>query len=328
MELINALRLTQGLFNATEYGASPSNTEAQNTTAFSAALTAIIANGGGILFIPRGLYLGKISIPAISGTNWLSITVMGESQPVTVFGTIGTFTLPNNGTIIKSNNTAYGAVVKAEQNTAPGNYMGFSSVHVSLLNLEIRTANNPAIHGVDLNYAQQMSAENLFINNSLYSPESSDPTNAKVGLITPAVNNGALTRLQNIVISGYHSGIFVNEHTNGDNINIVCCRHGLNFQANGHASSFFRYGAYRNTNNITVSGAHRFGIFQMNIEHANVDTQTDSNNIWQVTAYDINDPSNLGKCKKINYAVVKGDVGPDTTFTKNGGTGITCEEIA
>ncbi len=43
---------TAGIFNVKEYGASPANTAAQNNTAFTSACAALVAAGGGELYIP------------------------------------------------------------------------------------------------------------------------------------------------------------------------------------------------------------------------------------------------------------------------------------
>ena len=46
----------QETISVTDFGANPSNTAAQNDIAFHAASNAIVANGGGILLIPPGIY--------------------------------------------------------------------------------------------------------------------------------------------------------------------------------------------------------------------------------------------------------------------------------
>ena len=190
---------------------------------------------------------------------------------------------------------------------------------MEISNLEIRTYDNPQIGGIDAGYANFLKIENVFINTGIYNPQSAQPTHSTAGLITPLINNGAMIVLDNITISGYNDGIKVNEHTSGQDINILACINGLNFQTAFHASNFVRYGAYANTNNVVVSGAHRFSIQQMNIEH-------DTLVAWQTTVYDLLDASDLGR-GDITYATVKGFVGRTSTFTKSGGDSVTVNFI-
>ena len=148
---------------------------------------------------------------------------------------------------------------------------------------------------------------------------------AQPGPVTPARDNGALTILRNVMVTGYHTGIVVNEHTDGDNIVVASNINGLEFLTNHHASRFGRVGTYRNTHHLTVSGKHGFSIEQMNTEQPGP-RQTDANNAWQALVSDINDPKNLG-VGDINYWVVEGNVGAVEKFVCNGGAGIRARRI-
>ena len=92
-----------------------------------------------------------------------------------------------------------------------------------------------------------------------------------------------------------------------------------------HASRFGRVGAQRCTHAIAVTGKHGFSIEQLDMEIAGKG-QTNSNNQWQATAYNIKDPDNLG-IADINYWVVEGDVGAVEKFTRNGGASIRARRI-
>ena len=191
--------------------------------------------------------------------------IVGETEPTPVFGTIGSFPLQNNGTIIKSLAKSGPAVIAAS--SSPDSlYGGFSAVHVVIKNLDVRTYDDPGIGGIDLQYALQCKLENVFINTGVYNVQASKPTHGTRGLITPACNNAALTILRNVVVTGYHSGIVVNEHTDGDNIVVASNINGLEFVFAHHASRFGRVGTYRNTHHLAVSGRHGFSIEQMNTE--------------------------------------------------------------
>lgn len=74
-----------------------------------------------------------------------------------------------------------------------------------------------------------------------------------------------------------------------------------------------------------MTGRHGFRIEQLNTENAGAG-QTDANNAWQTTAYDLNDPKNLGT-GDITYWVVVGGVGAVDRFTRNGGATIRARRI-
>ena len=311
------------VFNVTTYGAV-GNDSTDNTAAFTACINAIIAAGGGQMFIPDGVYRGRITIPPVTHPipSWMAIEIVGESEPPPVFGTIGNFPLRQKGTIIKSSATSGPAVISA---VSSNYYEGFSAIHVIIRNLDVRTYNNPRIGGIDLYNAMQCRLENVFINTDTYNVQASQPTHGTKGLITPANSNAALTILRNVTVTGYHTGIVAYEHTDGDNIVVASNIHGIDFATAAHASRFGRLGAYRNTNHVTVSGAHGFTFKQLNIEKTGPG-QTDANNAWQTTVYDLNDPSNLG-IADVTYWVVVGNVGAVDDFDRNGGATVRTRRI-
>ena len=312
-------------FNVRDYGAVGDD-QTDNTEAFSTCLKALIEAGGGRMFLPDGVYRGCIIIPPVSKPlpSWITVEITGESEPTPVFGTIGNFPLQNHGTIVKCLATNGPAVISAV-GSPQSLYGGFSAVYVVIHNLEVRTADNPGISGINLYYAMQCRLENVFVNTGVYSVQAAKPTHGTSGVITPVSNNAALTILRNVVVTGYHTGIQVFEHTDGDNINLACNFNGLEFATAWHASRFGRVGAQRCTHNIAVTGRHGFSIEQLDIEIAGP-RQTDRNNEWQATAYNIDDPKNLGVAD-INYWVVEGNVGTVEKFTINGGASIRARRI-
>ncbi|MBE0655654.1 MAG: hypothetical protein IH594_17775, partial [Bacteroidales bacterium] len=293
-----------------------------NTEVFSKCIKDIIDAGGGQMYLPDGIYRGNIIIPGIK--EWITIEIVGESEPTPIFGTIGTFPFRQNGTILKSLAKSGPAVIYAD-NKPERLYMIFSGVYVVIRNIDIRTYDNPGISGIDLQYAGQAKLENVFINTDTYNVQAVEPTHGTSGLITPANNNAAWTILRNVVVTGYHNGIIVSEHTDGDAIVVASNINGLKFLQANHASRFARIGTYRNTHHINVSGKHGFLIEQMNTEQPGPN-QTNDRNAWQTLINDVNDPNNLGS-GDINYWVVVGNIGAVDTFTVNGGEGIRVRRI-
>jgi hypothetical protein len=323
--LTSPVHLLGGTFNVRDYGAIGDD-KTDNTAAFSKCLDAVIAAGGGRMFLPDGVYRGRITIPPVSkpAPSWITVEIVGESEPAPVFGTVGNFPLQNKGTIVKCLAESGAAAISADK--APDAlYGGFSAVYVVVRNLDIRTYDNPGISGIDLYYAMQCRLENVFINTGVYNVQATQPTHNSKGLVTPVSNNAALSILRNVTVSGYHTGIVVFEHTDADSIVVAGNIHGLDFGTAHHASRFGRVGAYRNTHHITISGKHGFSIEQMNTEQPGPG-QTNARNAWQTLVSDINDPKNLGTAD-INYWVVEGNVGAVGKFTLTGGANIRARRI-
>jgi len=311
--------------NVLDYGAVGDD-KTDNTQAFAACLEALIQAGGGRMELPEGVFRGRIIIPPVSRPlpSWITVEIVGGRPPTHVFGTIGSFPLQDHGTILKCTDEQGPAVITALPSPA-SLYGGFSAVNVVIRNLDIRTTDNPRIGGVDLGSALQCKLEDVFINTGVYNVRASEPVHGTAGLITPAANNAAWTVLRNVTVTGYDTGIVVNEHTDGDNIVIGSNIHGLRFAAAHHASRFARVSCCRNVHSVTVSGAHGFSIEQLNIEQPGPN-QTDPQNAWQATESDVNDPDNLAKAD-INYWVVIGNVGAQDVFLKKGGASIQTRRI-
>ena len=313
------------VFNVLDFGAVADD-KTDNTEAFSACMRACIQAEGGRVFLPTGVYRGRLLIPPASRPlpSWITVEIMGEREPTPVFGTIGSFPLRQDGTIVKCLADSGSAVISAQPSSA-ALYGTFSAVNVVLKNLDIRTTDNPRIGGVDLQHALQCKVEDVFINTGVYNVRAAEPTHGTSGLITPAINNAAWTVLRNVTVTGYHNGIVVNEHTDGDNIVIGSNINGLHFVRAHHASRFGRVSSCRDTNTVTVTGSHAFMIAQLNIEQPGPN-QTDPINAWQTTATNVNDPDNLGAAD-INYWVVIGNVGARDVFTMKGGASIQARRI-
>jgi hypothetical protein len=322
---LQAAEPSAAVFDARAYGAVGDDAT-DNTAAFSRCLAAVVAAGGGRMTLPTGVFRGRIIVPPINrpAPSWISIEIVGETEPVPVFGTIGDFPLRNHGTIVKCLADAGPGVISVPR--APSSlYGGFSAVFVVLRNLDVRTSDNPGIDGVDLRFAMQAKLENVFINTGVYNVQTSRPTHETKGLITPACNNAALTILRQVVVTGYHTGIVVNEHTDADNLVVGSNVRGLEFAQAHHASRLGRVGAYRNSCHVAVTGKHGFSIAQLNTEFPGKG-QTDPRNAWQTLECDVDDPRDLATAD-INYWAVKGNLGAVPDFILRGGANIRARRI-
>ena len=320
-----AAELPAVVFDARAYGAVGDDAT-DNTAAFSRCLADVVAAGGGRMTIPAGVFRGRIIVPPVGrpAPSWISVEIVGAKEPAPVFGTIGDFPLRNHGTIIKCVAETGPAVISAPRPNA-ALYGGFSAVFVILRDLEVRTTDNPRIDGVDLRLAMQAKLENVFINTGVYNVQASRPTHGTRGLITPACNNAALTILRQVVVTGYHTGIVINEHTDADNLVVGSNLRGLEFAQAHHASRLGRVGAYRNTCHVAVTGACGFSIAQLNTEFPGKG-QTDERNAWQTLVCDVEDPRNLASAD-INFWAVQGGLGAVPTFIVQGGAHIRARRL-
>lgn len=318
------------VYNVKEYGAigdgvNTPERRTTNTAAFIAAIQAVQAAGTGCVLVPHGhFFVNPIHLPGIpgiislDGIGYRTVEIRGEDVPNLYYGTVGDFSLPIGGCIVECPSTTPGQAVFVQDA-----YNGdFSGCHLRIANLDVRTYNNPVISGIHAGWAAQFSAENVQVTNGLYSVASSLPTTAtSAGIITPYHNNGANIVLRNVAVSGFYTGVVAHEHTFADYMNLTCCLRGLELAFGAHSSHFDRLTVQRSQVGIYVSGANRFTVSNFNIEHAGED-QTNSNNEWQLTDYDIVDPSHLG-VGELRYAVTLGNSGPDNaSFSRNGGNNI------
>lgn len=322
---LHAAEPTASVFDARAYGAVGDDAT-DNTEAFSRCLSAVVAAGGGRMTLPNGVFRGRIIVPPVGRPtpSWISIEIVGETEPVPVFGTIGDFPLRNQGTIVKCLAEKGPAVISVPP-TRGALYGGFSAVTVILRNLDVRTSDNPGIGGVDLRLAMQAKLENVFINTGVYNVQASRPTHETRGLVTPACDNAALTILRQVVVTGYHTGIVINEHTDADNLVVGSNLRGLEFAQAHHASRLGRVGAYRNTCHVAVTGKHGFSIAQLNTEFPGKG-QTDPRNAWQTLECDVDDPRDLATAD-INYWAVQGNLGAVPDFILRGGANIRARRI-
>ena len=152
--LLICAQLSDGkTFNVVTYGALGDGVT-DNSAAFYKCISAAIAASGGKIVFPAGVFVGNIVIPPV--TDWLTLEIVGDSEPTPVFGTVGSARLSNHGTVIQYNSShGVSAVVRAQ--AGPAN--SFSNVFIVLKDLQIRTSDNPTIGGLDLSSVQQCKVE-------------------------------------------------------------------------------------------------------------------------------------------------------------------------
>lgn len=310
------------------------------TAAVQAALDAIqaamLANGGGRYVLDIGDSILRIDGPlqetsgrnaqlllpkiAIFTDKQCSLIIQGSAPPNIGLSVVGGIPKPTKGGRIVSTLTTGSGTTPSLMATA---LTGYSIMLLVLKNFEIETAPNPFITAVNAGQAGMLQVDNVLIDTGSYSTTGvTTPTHSgSYGLITPLVNNDALTMLRNAVVVGFYNGFQFNEHTYGDNITAMGNLVAAEVPANYHASHINRFLMQHNVVGIKATGGtSRLSISQLDIEHA--DGSTDA----FVTTADVSDASNFLK-GYANYAVVLQNVGISSTFTKTGGATFYCTEL-
>lgn len=303
--------------------------EAGNTLRMSSLISLALAENVATIKLIAERFYAQIIVPGVANTaaGFASLCFVGATPPSQVVGTLATAVVSNDGTIICSLLTT-GAVVSATAVSAD-----FSFVRVILRDMEVRTYDNPQNNGVDLTYAIQCELDNVVVSTGIYTtqctkPDASIATGRGQAVITPRIGNGAHTHLKNVIVNGFRVGFNIGEHSVLDNCSAFGCLYGGAFQPANHASAIKRLGLYRCTYPLVTDGVHYVAECNIAIEHVNpllADQVTNpadltQGNGWQVTATDLTDIGNQLH-GDIIVDIVKGGVGPDTTFTMSAGCG-------
>ena len=316
-----------GWFDVTAYGAVHDGTT-DDTTAVQTAIDACATAGGGVVYFPHGVYKINGALQDTSGANsqlllpakdyvddeQITIVLMGEAPPPPIVSVIGTTPIPDNGSVIKSTlGSGTGALLGGWG--PAGTYSNFTNILLVLRNLTFRMPANPTNTALDLRKVAAIDVDQVVIDaGSYYVQGLTQPsTSTSFGLRTPGIDNGACTHLGVVNVIGFYKGYEFGEHSNGEQIAAWGCVQAFVFVTGYHASKFQRLMPVHCQRGIVVTGDHYFDVDQYNIEHAASG--------WWVTAYDIDDASNLGH-GTVRWHVVLAGVGVSRTFTVNGATNL------
>ena len=294
-----------------------------DTAALTAAIAAVYTIKVGTIRIPAGItQISNIVFPAYSsaGNEGISITFEGVGQPPTGAGSFpGTLGVSTKSSIIRS--TTAGASAMIAWAGTP-----FQAVSLTLKNLIIRREDDPSGPAVDATNGFGVYLENTIIDTGKYTTSVVQPTHAGAyGLILPGASNAGTQSIRgDCFIQGFYTGLSAGEHTTQSGaLSISGCLVGLELPAGQlHPAAFGRIQIYNCPTIIKVTGSAYISISELAIEHANGGGVP----AWQNTVWDVDDASNLAH-GKIRYNVVKAFIGIDSTFTRNGGYFLTCDEL-
>lgn len=283
----NLLDISQRVYNVKNYGAVGDGST-DDTAAIQSAINACFSGGGGIVYFPVGIYIiggalvtsldginpnCQLYLPLTTDTNVInapSISLVGEAIPNYNVSGLTSWANPNKGAILKSTitgATGYSAVIGTSYTTMSWGDFNFTQLHLENLTIRVKSKSGssniaPTMTGIFAQRIETFSARNIRVETESNLADSAQPTGDCYGITTPNLNNNAWTRLENVHIQGFKYGLTLNEHVNGDNVNIWCCDTGVLAYASYHAWRFGRLGTFWCKDNMQVAGTTTGNIHQ------------------------------------------------------------------
>ncbi|QIY92249.1 glycosyl hydrolase family 28-related protein [Chryseobacterium gallinarum] len=293
-----------------------------DTNAFKDAINYLIAQGGGKIRLSGTMLINQTAIPFVDYDKFMTIEIVGDYMPTGTFGSVGSMPLNKNNSTILCTDVNYDdskGVIYTTKGTSSN--WAFNYITFVLRNLVVRTTDGAPIHALNLYNFQQAIVENVNIDTGVYAGQASEPIAFSAGLISPSRDNGAWAIFNNISISGYNMAFIPQEHTCADNIQINCCKVGLQIQGAGHPMLIKRVLVQKCPRVIVVKNQANFEIQQLVIEKASPNTITPGHE-WQLPdTYDFYDTDNNGR-GFITWNSTIGGVTLNGDFKRTGGVNV------
>lgn len=319
-----------------------------DTVAIQAAIDACIANGGGIVFFPIGVYIVsgalqatynsqlKIAPLSFSEGIYSSITLAGECEPSrqglgAAVSSAGNIVQSLEGVIIRSTLTSSSGNKPSVIATIKQSSTRFNNNTIFLRNIKIQTTvdtnNKTHMSAVNFGLATAASLENCLAGLSISTADADVPGDGTVGFHMPYISSNTNMSIRNCVVSGYKHGYVIGEHVVLDNADAFGCVHGFTFLPSTYTNVGVRMLAEWCVNAVNTDisdlyiGDMPSGITEtvarVIIHCLNVEIEEGVG--WQQTDYFINDPTNVlcGSCGVAGFSQSDDADWPDS-FIKNG----------
>lgn len=310
-EITNIVGTTITLSASASVTVSNAKVRHDNTPAINAALSYIVATGGGTLIVPYDTAQYFISGPlqtSVNGTNpncqipiplvqasskMVSLKIMGSSTVnLSAEGADTTIVRNTQGVIfestIRGSGTTPSVISTPWYNSGLAGNKNYLNLHIE--NLIVRTSTK--IAGVDtaglmsaifLQRIIQLSMNNVKADISSDIARSKNQSNETYGIVMPGNLNKVELKYGHIFAEGYNSGIVLGGHASIQQLLIVGCVNGITTISSGGNIAILQSTIELTKNAIVVGGNSHLAIFSYEGEHY-VDTV---NVKWWQYEYDI-----------------------------------------
>jgi len=319
--------------NVMDFGATGDGVT-DDTAAIQAAIDGCTASGteSGTIYFPPGIYLiggalqdtgafnGQLLLPSVasSGEAQISVRLIGAARPPT--NLLGdTAPDPSGYSIIKSTLTgASGTAACVSGGNATNN------ITVYLQDLICIAPDNPTFTFWNLGHTQGGGIKDVLVYTANYwTPPITQPSHSNsYGVKLSQATYSAYTYVNDLVVVGFYTGILHGELAVARYL-VGICIVGIELPEMPHSSHIEYIQMTGCTYGIRATGETALDIELYDAEHFTNPPHTEG---WTVTVYDLDDPSDF-LTGHIRWWGVQAAVGPDHTFTVNGGGNVHHEEI-
>ena len=320
----------QGELNFKDFGAKCDRVT-NDTQAFKDAINYLINNGGGKIRLSGVMLIDQTAIPYTNNTKMCTIEIVGDYTPTGIYGSVGSMPVSWTNSTILCTSTQYDANKGVIYTNKGAGLYDYNCITFVLKNVVVRTTDGAPINALNFTNFQQAIVKDVNIDTGIYAGQTSEPLERTYGLIMPKRDNGALSIVDNVYTSGYWVAQKLQEHTVGNNLQINCCKVGLELSGAGHPILVGRVLMQKCKKLIEVTddgtnAAVVFDVQQLAVEKASISTITPGHE-WQLPdTFDVYDTASLSR-GFITYNATIGGVSLNVNISKTGGAGIKIRKI-
>jgi len=331
-------------FNVKTYGALGDGVT-DDTISIQAAINACYIAGGGIVYLPKGIYIiggglqtnvdgvnpnAQIVLPYTSNATgpYPRISLEGESGNNATAEIVGAQPKNEYGVIIESTLIGAGYVFGSSFVYNIGYGGNTNWTWWAFKNLEIRvrskTSGSEITHTMSgINSEAPRSVDFDAVKVTVTSSEGAmlEPGSGTIGVKMPHWNNNANALIGKLSISGFYNGIVLSEHANFQSLSVFSCHNGLYLGWATHSAHISQFVTEGCVNHIYVSdetGPFSGTPVDIHIDTYNAEHYTVSGH-WNTYQYDVYyEDSLIGNKIQIDFAHTgESYVGTVNTFNTN-----------
>lgn len=328
-----------------------------NTNAIQVAVWADSLNGGGLVWVPNGVFCTAGSlVTSAFGANpnsqiyFPSVTldlglyrrthyvIQGETPPNYAPNFFADSLTQLNGSIIYSLIDGSGNLPAVFGIAAPlTSFGGISYNYITFRNLTIlvaqnRSNNGPSIGGINMYYSGSLITENVLVTSDGSVASTVKPTNEVAGIVYNRTSSEIQSVCTNTQVETFKYGLVVSDDALITNGFAIVCQYGLvmpgqieNIQVNHMKAYWCNASVY--IPNATIGGYIAAGTTYFNITNLVAEVFNANSGSWYDYVKVVDDAGNRG-VGNINYTIIQaGGTYANNLFNKSGGTGIICTAI-